>query len=239
MPFVWSVGTIVGPCIGGYFAQPAESYPDIFAEDGVFGRFPYLLPNLLCAVLMAISIVVGYLCLEETHPDLQPREQFAPSDPPHPKRQRADSTVMTMQPTDATPAANLAHESYGTFNAIIEDEEVEEWHIKADGTSRPSSLHSDSRQKWLTYRVLMLNIALGIFTYHSMTFDHLLPIFLQDDRVEGAGRNPISVFEAMTSNDIGSLAGGLGLSVKECGFIMAINGKHMLEHFRYETDHPC
>lgn len=75
MPFVWSVGTILGPSIGGYFAVPAENFPDAFAEHGLFGRYPYLLPNLICAGLMAISIVAGYFCLEETHPDMQPWRQ--------------------------------------------------------------------------------------------------------------------------------------------------------------------
>lgn len=68
----------------------------------------------------------------------------------------------------------------------------------------------------------MLTVALGIFTYHSMTYDHLLPIFLQDDRV--TSDDTLSAFSAALSNPNGSLAGGLGLSIKDCGFIMAING---------------
>lgn len=48
-----------------------------------------------------------------------------------------------------------------------------------------------------------------------MTYDHLLPIFLQDKRA-----NDISAFELRPA----TFAGGLGLSVQEVGIIMSANG---------------
>lgn len=136
MPFVWSVGTILGPCIGGYFATPADNFPDSFSQHGVFGKFPYLLPNLICVGLMSISIVAGYLCLEETHPQLQPWSNPTAEETDQMRRMRADSSVMATQPTYNTPAANLTQESYGTFNEISEEAVEEEWFLKADGSSR-------------------------------------------------------------------------------------------------------
>ncbi len=170
MPFVWSVGTIVGPCIGGFFAIPAENFPDTFSPDGIFGRFPYLLPNLICVGLMVVSIVAGYFCLEETHPQLQPWSRPIQADLDRMHRMRANSAIMTTQPTDLAPAVNLTHESYGTFNAVSEDAVEEEWKLRADGTSRDPSIFGSSRQKAFTKQVVMLTVALGIFTYHSMTY---------------------------------------------------------------------
>lgn len=172
MPFVWSVGTILGPCIGGYFSVPAESFPDTFSDDGIFAKFPYLLPNLICAGLMMISIVAGYFCLEETHPQLQPWSRPTPREIERMQRMRADSSVMATQPTDLAPAVNLMRESYGTFNTVSEDIIEEEWKLNPDGTSRPESIASCSKQRVFTKRVVMLTVALGIFTYHSMTYDH-------------------------------------------------------------------
>lgn len=232
MPFVWSVGTILGPCIGGYFAEPVESFPGSFSEHGLFARFPYLLPNLICAALMALSIIAGYICLEETHPDMQiwsepSNENIIESI----QRMRADSSAMATQPTDLAPAVNLTQESYGTFNTVSEEALEEEWNLKHDGTSRTPSIRSrDSddanvaSEKVFTKQVVMLTVALGIFTYHSMTYDHLMPIFYQDDRVPAGGQQIMSLLAASTAGSEGSMAGGLGLSVKNVGVIMSING---------------
>lgn len=53
-----------------------------------------------------------------------------------------------------------------------------------------------------------------------MTFENLLPIFFQDDRVPAGGREVINIL----ANQNGSFAGGLGLSVKDVGVIMSLNG---------------
>lgn len=120
----------------GFFATPADNFPEYFSQLGIFGRFPYLLPNLICAGLMLISIVAGYFFLEETHPQLQPWSNPTAEDIDQMKRMRADSSVLATQPTYNTPAANLTQESYGTFNEVSEEAVEEEWHLKADGTSR-------------------------------------------------------------------------------------------------------
>lgn len=52
MPFVWSIGTIIGPAIGGTFANPSVAFPWLFSPSGIFSMFPYLLPNLICAALL-------------------------------------------------------------------------------------------------------------------------------------------------------------------------------------------
>ncbi|KAK5175659.1 uncharacterized protein LTR77_000798 [Saxophila tyrrhenica] len=73
MPTIWCVGAVVGSALGGALADPVRNYPDLFPPGGLLERFPYLLPNLLCAVVVVIGIVVGILFLEETHEDMQKR----------------------------------------------------------------------------------------------------------------------------------------------------------------------
>ncbi|PGG97549.1 hypothetical protein AJ79_09164 [Helicocarpus griseus UAMH5409] len=210
MPFVWSIGTIIGPAIGGYFARPAEHFPSVFPPTGVFGTFPYLLPNLICAILQSISIVAGYFFLNETHPDLQ--KGAAAVEHPHDEGEfGAPLSVVATAGSTSHASADLRAKSYGTFNDVsVRDDE--EWDVQSDGKSYQSS--TGDEPKVFTYRVTMLVIALGIFTYHSMTYDHLLPIFLQDAR---------SGSSAVTNTAL-SIPGGLGISVQTVGIIMAING---------------
>jgi Major Facilitator Superfamily len=211
MPFVWSIGTIIGPALGGLLAQPAKAYPDLFPKHGFFSRFPWALPNLVCAALMLVSIVATYFFLDETHPDFK-----KDANPFVYRAIREQTPMITAAGATADPGVDLRQESYGTFNEVeISHNDV--WRVNADGTSRPPSfsekLPIDS--KWFTWQVAMLTVALGIFTYHSMCYDHLLPIFFQDDRVDDI---------TVASTDLLHIPGGLGLSTKQVGIIMAVNG---------------
>lgn len=67
MPFVWTAGSILGSGMGGYLAQPAKNFPSTFPPEGLFGQYPYLLPNLIAAVYIAITILIGAVFLKETN----------------------------------------------------------------------------------------------------------------------------------------------------------------------------
>ena len=215
MPFIWAIGTIVGPAVGGIFANPAASYPDHFSKEGLFGRFPWLLPNIICTAFMVVSIVTCFLWFEETHPDFQPGHQA--------QRDRRGSIYQSI--SEQTPMINaggvnvdnaidLNSDSYGTFSAV-DIQKTEHWRLNEDGTSRDPSISDKRTEKWLTREVFMLTIALSIYTYHSMCYDHLLPIFYQDksaNNISIAGTSPVDI------------RGGLGLSTKDVGVIMSVNG---------------
>jgi MFS family permease len=210
MPFVWSIGTIIGPAIGGTFANPSHNFPAVFSKHGVFGHFPYLLPNLICATFLLLSIIAGYFLLQETHPDLQPQANLFVYD------EETDHTpLITAAGATANPDVDLRCDGYGTFNEINIHQE-EHWYVNADGTSRPASFDEKPRPKAFTWQVSMLVVALGIFTYHSMTYDHLLPIFLQDDR--------LGQISSVTRFNAFHVPGGLGLTTKAVGLIMSVNG---------------
>jgi hypothetical protein len=52
--------------MGGFLVQPAKYYPNAFSKDGLFGHYPYLLPNLVAAVGILLAILQGMFFLEET-----------------------------------------------------------------------------------------------------------------------------------------------------------------------------
>jgi hypothetical protein len=179
--------------VGGILTEPAESYPDTFSRDGLFARYPFLLPNLVCAGFLGFSVLFAYFFLIETHPDMQPWSV----------REDLDNTSAATPLFPAAGAVNnaaavLSTESYGTFDSVTITEDA--YH-----ESKPANLR---RSTVFTKNIIMLTIALAIFTYHSMTFDTLMPIFFQDARQEPASK----------------LSGGLGLSTQDVGIIMSLNG---------------
>jgi len=219
MPFVWSIGTIIGPSIGGIFSEPALNFPSLFSATGIFARFPYLLPNVICSSLLVLSMAMAYFLLEETHPDkrledvdssatataVTPLIQAQRNE--HRSRPRRSSGLVARGATADAPV-DLASESYGTFNSV-EVQHDEMWRVRSDG----EWIEQKSREKAFTKTVLTFIVALSIFTYHSMTYDHILPIFLQD-------RQDVHAQELSYTG----LGGGLGLSTQQVGLILSING---------------
>ncbi|KAM7263706.1 hypothetical protein ACFE04_001389 [Oxalis oulophora] len=61
----WGIGLIIGPALGGFLAQPAEKYPNIFSNDSLFGRFPYFMPCLAISIF-ALAVTIATLWLPET-----------------------------------------------------------------------------------------------------------------------------------------------------------------------------
>jgi MFS family permease len=153
MPFVWSIGTIIGPSIGGYFADPSENFPSLFSPTGLFSIFPYLLPNLICALLLFGSIIAAYFFLGETHPDMQPWSTQRDLD--------YTSAVTPLIPASGAMAnahADLSTESYGTFDSVtITDRAKPVGEPKAWGRSP-----SPQGEKVFTKNVVMLIVALGM-----------------------------------------------------------------------------
>ncbi|OQE00608.1 hypothetical protein PENVUL_c049G06819 [Penicillium vulpinum] len=94
--------------------------------------------------------------------------------------QAFEQSLLVTSGAAASAGVNLRAESYGTFNR-----------------------KKLKKLKAFTWRAAMLVVALAIFTYHSMTYSHILPIFLQDKDPRGLSRPHDSPFD---------IPGGIGLS---------------------------
>ncbi|CAM9689656.1 unnamed protein product, partial [Phaeothamnion confervicola] len=79
----WSVSFVIGPAIGGLLARPAVQYPGAFGTGGLFGRFPYLLPNLVAAAVAAVALPCVYFVMPETSGSTESSEPPSPPPPPH------------------------------------------------------------------------------------------------------------------------------------------------------------
>ena len=63
--------------LGGLLARPADVYPGLFRNVGLFRQFPYALPTMIAGALCFLAVLVSALFLRETlHRDPSVKDQF-------------------------------------------------------------------------------------------------------------------------------------------------------------------
>ncbi len=214
--------------MGGYLAEPARYYPSIFSPDGLFGEYPYLLPNLVCVVAIVIAVVQGAVFLKETNPMLAEKARLDPMDTMvdidehtplikngvHSNVSEVDShrsnlgrkpSMMQQEglPSATDPHFDLRRSSFGTMHSI---------QVQRPPTP-PTPLRNQKPDFRTTFNftVVMLIGSLVLCSYHSMGYFNLLPIYLLDtpSHPDTPGID---------------LRGGLGYDVHAVGSFMAVNG---------------
>ncbi|CAI4212587.1 unnamed protein product [Parascedosporium putredinis] len=173
MPFVWSIGTIIGPAIGAPSPIPTKDAPRSQGADWPFAEVVYM----------------------------------------------SDETPL-IETSDAIkrPPVDVRSGAYGTFD----ESNTNNIGPAVDGSEKKEDVVTSS--SIFTKPIMALVVALSIFTYHSMTYDHLLPIFFEDDRVTMNGRLGAAAALGAPSTALLYSPGGLGLTVRAVGGIMAVNG---------------
>lgn len=78
---MWGIGLIIGPAFGGFFAQPADKFPNIFSKTSLFGRFPYFLPCLAITIFSIIIFVATFWLPETLHKHPMEGEEKGDDDP--------------------------------------------------------------------------------------------------------------------------------------------------------------
>lgn len=68
IPLAFSLGSIIGPSIGGKFSNPTEGFPDWFGDSTFLAKYPYWLPCFMCSMFNLLGFLVGFLFLKETLP---------------------------------------------------------------------------------------------------------------------------------------------------------------------------
>jgi MFS family permease len=228
MPFVWCLGSIIGPAMGGALAQPCQNYPGLFQRHTIFDSFPFLLPNLVCVVVLVFGVIVGFLFLEETHPEKRYRRDPGLELGNWLVAQCSGSRLqLTEDDTDIKVEANGAdYFDYGdvpppeyrstetspqlgpvkNVGALSEDDDIE-GQVKGEQCGTP---------KAFTKQVVFNIIAYGILAYHSVSFDQLMPVFLSTPKSDD---NFVLPFK---------FTGGLGLPTKTIGFMLAVQGVYSM-----------
>ncbi|KAK4110461.1 MFS general substrate transporter [Canariomyces notabilis] len=201
MPLVWSIGSVFGPAFGGFFARPAEQYPDLFGHIEYFKRFPFALPNLMACCVFFISFMTGLLFLKETL---------------HSKRHKRDWGLVLGEKLTRTFRRPMGHGKHRR-RSFVDDEasapllaESVSSYDQATAEAEPPTVGdiftSQTTINLLSYTFLAL---------HSVTYDQVLPVFLNYPRVIPDESNTHLPFK---------FTGGFGLSSDKIGTIYTIYG---------------
>ncbi|KAF2480249.1 major facilitator superfamily domain-containing protein [Neohortaea acidophila] len=241
MPAVWCVGAAIGSALGGALADPVRSYPGVFKPGSYLDEYPYLLPNLVCVVVVIVAILVGIFYLEETHEDLKDRRDYGlemgkwvefklrPSKLAHlmgSKGRPTDETLSLLSEEDAPPgyqstagSPDLRATSIGLPPPYqsIEGASLTSTkpHSSAIEPSDPRPLRSKrSSSVWHTLtKQLMLNVVgLGILAYHTISAEQLLPVLFSMPESDAPPALPFR------------FTGGFALSTKSIGGILSLQG---------------
>ncbi|KAL1961965.1 hypothetical protein VTN77DRAFT_700 [Rasamsonia byssochlamydoides] len=226
MPFVWCLGSIIGPALGGALAQPCQNYHGLCKPGTIFDRFPFLLPNLVCVAILVFGITIGILFLEETHAEKKYRRdpglelgrwllgKFSGGHMCSSNEEKAeenregdfglfeDDPPPVYRSREASPRPSSAD---GPRSVAADDDVEEQCNNKGLGFS-----------KAFTKQVIFNIVSYGILAYHSVSFDQLMPVFLSTPKSDDAVVLPFK------------FTGGLALSTKTIGFMLAIQGVYSM-----------
>ncbi|CAG8961959.1 hypothetical protein HYFRA_00013739 [Hymenoscyphus fraxineus] len=230
MPFVWCLGSILGPMLGGALANPVKNYPSIFPDGSIWSNYPYLLPNLVCTIIVTFGVVIGILFLEETHqekkhrrdPGLEAGRWIIRKVTGGGSRISSREKVMDFQEAvallheDEQPPGYRTNEGSPLLPSTPSPEPNEELDLNDTTTIyKPKPAVS----KAFTRQVVLNIIGYGILAYHTITFDSMLPTFLSTPKEQGSSMPWSLPFK---------FVGGYGLTEPEIGVVLAVQGAYSM-----------
>jgi MFS family permease len=232
-PFVWTAGGIIGSAMGGFLAQPAHFHPKYFSPDGIFGRYPYLLPNLVAIVVILLAILQGIVFLEETNPrfdndsaiDDESIDERAPLIPVRRNRDHARESISGLSRRSASVSVADGLRAIRKRASFLEEglptviDQRFDLRRSSFGTMHSIKLpvqHSvevrpaepATKERTFNFTIIMITIAVTLMAYHQMAFSSVMPVFILDKpRAPGL-----------------DFTGGLGMTLPDVGTFLAVNG---------------
>lgn len=184
----WSIGLVIGPAVGGYTSRPAEQYPDSFlASLSLFQDFPYLLPNLITAVLSMASMCMIFFFLPETLPE---------SDIVKAKASGGGASayemvrVLSDEEKEAEPEADDEEDSERNVDLVMTD--------VREGRSVNGEGFFGSFLDLLRIEAVRVSVlAYFILSYISIIYDELLPLWALSEQHKGKESRMFSVVDVL------------------------------------------
>ncbi|KAI9647961.1 hypothetical protein NHQ30_002583 [Ciborinia camelliae] len=216
MPLVWSLGSIFGPSFGGFFAQPAQNFPNIFGHNRFFLNFPFALPNIIACFLFMIGITTGFLFLRETLESKRDKTDWGLEVG---KKVVNSSKVLCCQsrPKHHSPG----HPAYDESSPLLrpssasESDSTQVLDDNFESTKPKTPVTRPTLQEVFTRQSIINLVAYTFLALHSVSYDQILPVFMH---------HPRQVHDSTNTQFPFKFSGGFGLQSGRIGTIFTLYG---------------
>ncbi|KAI9289241.1 major facilitator superfamily domain-containing protein [Umbelopsis sp. AD052] len=165
LPFMFGLGSVIGPVLGGFLADPVKNYPSAFGNLGWITEFlttyRYFLPSFIASCICFCGWIFGILFLEETLNGKRPQD----------KKKKNDEEARLLSEGEA---------NYSTFPNGK----------KHSPTCSPTpTIHESERKptfrEAITRPVILASTAFGCIALHGVFYDELYSLWLSTSRNNG------------------------------------------------------
>ncbi|WEW55101.1 hypothetical protein PRK78_000529 [Emydomyces testavorans] len=219
VPLLRGLGALLGPPLGGLLADPVKLYPGVF-RSSIWEKFPYLLPNVTVGILSFSSMVLGFLCFQETHPQLSKRPDIGIC------TIRAVKHILTGKigkwkefgysrlDDDDKNGIELTQETEMEPQLVGErvQESTQSEHVLAyEDDVQPAE---KTLAKPFTLQVILQIVSVSLLAFHKVSSDIITPTFLAIPAKEHMGP------EDLQATSIFRFVDGFGFSSQKIGLIL-------------------
>lgn len=185
LPVIYGIGGITGPLVGGLLIFDRNPL-----NKNEPNHFPYLMPNLVSAIVLLVDFVLSSMFLEES---LEDRDAL-------PKFQRKVHALFAWiwQITSFAKQARFVEPRVGHYHPVAHNAEEDQGH-DSELDSASEAPEADDHQHELNYSEIMnrdITLLLAtylIFALCNVSFSQLFPVFAQARPPLGRGLTPSAI----------------------------------------------
>ncbi|KAI5851449.1 major facilitator superfamily domain-containing protein [Morchella snyderi] len=206
MPLIWTTGSIVGPVLGGFLADPITNHPGWFSEKppAFFKKFPFALPNIVASMLFVIGLTTGILFLDETLETMRDKPDAG---------RRLGGKIIKYFKSRSHHHKDIADETTSLLQSESSSVLDEEISAAAQSQQAPKAQNAPPIRDAFTFQSSINLLVYCFLALHSITFDQMLPVLMAYPP-----ENPENRFLPF------KFAGGFGMSSSQVGFFFSIYG---------------
>ncbi|GAB5587285.1 hypothetical protein Unana1_02185 [Umbelopsis nana] len=164
LPFMFGLGSVIGPVLGGFLADPVKNYPSVFGNLGwitsFLTEFRYFLPAFVAACICFCGWIFGILFLEETLEGKRPQD----------KKALKDEEQRLLPDGEA---------NYSTFHDGNSDASCSPTPTIKERARKPTFREA------ITPPVIAVSISFGLIALHGVFYDELYSLWLSTSRKNG------------------------------------------------------